>query len=124
MPIEAISTITVYGETNRAVDFAPTPELLEVLDLAALISFESKEQFNYTFGSLLIGFANGTHRINNWFNKYIEANRIKLSAILAYQHFPGTSEAVRELAARKQSPEKLYFNQRRTATASSMNWLE
>ena len=92
-----LTTITVYGETNRAVEFAPTPELLELLDFATLISQRSNGQFNYSLGALLIAFAHGRHRINEWFGSYIEKNHINLGAIFRYQRFQGDSDAVREL---------------------------
>jgi hypothetical protein len=117
-------SITVFGEFQGSVVLRPTPELSGVLDLAALISRDTSRAFNYSFSALILAFAYGRPEVSKWFKDYINRSGADLGAMIGAADLQGGEQAVLDLAGQQNDPGDLYQGGRRTATASSLAWLE
>src|ERR1035441_902668 len=118
------TSITIHGEFQRSVVVTPTPELDDLLNHAALINHQSSAKFHYSFGALLVAFSYGPQRISEWFKTYIATSGADLTAIISSLKLQGREEDIRRLAGQTADPTKLYSDGRRTATASSLDWIE
>lgn len=101
-----------------------TKELSELFDHAALINQQTSEKFHYSFSALLLAFAYGRHGISTWFKEYTSKSGADIAAILSNRNLKGGEEHIRRLAGQEVDPNSLYSGGRRTATQSSLDWIE
>jgi hypothetical protein len=118
--------VGIWTEGEPSLDMTITPELLELLDLAALINRGTPEHFNLSFSALMIAFYYGRHSISQWYRAYIEEQSANFASILTYRQLND-----KELTSRIQDTElpfpnarDVYPNGKRTATISARRWLE
>jgi hypothetical protein len=117
--------ITIFGgEDERSMELTVTPELLELLDLTALINQGSSERFHYSFSGLMIAFRYARHGISEWFREYLSLHSVDFAAILRYRNI-----SEEDLRSRIESnklpfadPNGMYPNGRRLATTSAFTW--
>jgi hypothetical protein len=122
----SMQVITIFGgEDEHSMNLTVTRELLELLDLTAVINSGTSERFHYSFGGLITAFYYGTHGISKWFRQFLFQQSVDFAAILKEQ---GISEdelrgkiASYDLPFRNSNA--VYPNGRRTATASSLSWI-
>lgn len=118
--------VTIATEDQSSLELTVTPELLELLDLAAFINRGTSERFNLSFSALMIGFYYGKHSISDWYRSYIAEQGADFAAILSYRQL-NDKELVRRIQETElpfPSPEDEYPNGLRTATISARRWLE
>jgi hypothetical protein len=118
--------ITIFGgEDERSLELSVTRELLELLDLTAVINRGTSERFHYNFSGLIIAFRYGTHGISEWFRQYLSQQSVNFTAILTYQGIL-EDQLRRQIASYElplRDPNSVYPNGRRSATASALSWI-
>lgn len=113
--------ISTEGRTPLALTV--TPELVELLDLAASINRGSSEQIDLSFTSLIVGFYFGRHEISHWFQEYIAEQSVDFEAILGHRQLD--RERILRLV-QETNPETAgdSVSSERAATVSVRAWLE
>ena len=125
-PREVQRTIEVTSEGQPSLRFTATPELIELLDSAALINRNTSERFNLSFSALMIAFYFGRHTISQWYRRFIADGQVDFQAILTYRQLneKDLQERFREAELPFRAPEDVYPNGNPSATASARRWLE
>jgi len=125
VPVQA-QVITIFGgEDERSLELTLTPELLELLDLTAVINRGTSERFHYSFSGMIIAFRYGRHGISEWFRQYLAQQSVDFAAIFSYRAM--VEDQLRERIASYElpfrDPNNEYPNGRRSATSSALSWI-
>jgi hypothetical protein len=118
--------VTIFGgEDERPLELTVTRELLELLDLTAVINRGTSERFHYSFSALIIAFHYGTHGISKWFRDYVSQHSVDFAGILASRGIV-EDELRSQIASYElplRDPNSVYPDARRSATASALSWI-
>jgi hypothetical protein len=114
--------IRIRGDGNEIL-LDPTPELLELLELAAMIgdAAEGDVGFDCAFRPLLLACIYARRGVCEWLDGYVSANHVKREEILRYGTLRGEAVVVQRLA--RQVSGRLTTRSELRATASAMTWL-
>jgi len=122
---QAQSIIIYGGEEGRSLELTVTPELLELLDLTAVINLWTSERFHYSFSGMIIAFRYGRHGISEWFRQYLAQQSVDFAAMLRYRGI--LEDQLRERIASYElpftDPQSGYPDGRRSATSSALSWI-
>jgi hypothetical protein len=113
------------GEDEQSLELTVTPELLELLDLTAVINRGTTERFHYSFSGLIIAFYYARHGISEWFRQYLAQQSVDGAAILAYRGIleDQLRNQIRSYELPFRDPNREYPNGRRSATSSALSWI-
>src|SRR5581483_5582984 len=124
--LETTKTITIFGDQGqRQLELAVTQELLELLDLTAIINSTTPEQFHYSFTGLIIALRYGKHGISAWFQQQLTQQNVAFAAILSERGIKEDqlSNRISAYELPLAHPDSFYPKGQRTATTSASTWI-
>ncbi len=118
-------TVEVASEGQLSLRFTATPELIELLDSAALINSNTSERFDLSFSALMIAFYFGKQTISGWYRKFIVDHQVDFQAILTYRQLneKDLQKRFREAESPFSKRQSTHQNGQTTATVSAHRWL-